>query len=293
MAVIPGGSHPVPDGAKQSGADLALIQNLTEDDVRNQIKGQALLPWRSAHFTFFTDIIGGIGTAIWNGVNGFVNSIGDWASSFFNIGRKVSYGTVEIRDGQLDLSERADLLSPLLNYGSCFCAVPSGTDRVLDSPGTMPFDTILGYSHNVTLKSGGGLTLHEKGTWNIETHVTVSTYDFSGIAGSLNQQPHEIDVQVLKPDGSIHSHQVSRLADNAVVFSTVVGGTVQYIPSSNDLKTTVQVPDAGYSVQVVVTKSINGRGWAGGPAWTRLTVQNISSEYFEDRADGSEPSAGA
>lgn len=288
MAVIPGASNPVPDGGNTSDlGGVSWMQDVTEGSVRQNAYNQVFPSMKGAKDSLLGNLLGGFFGVLTGIFTGALSVIPSWFPK-----SAVEY-TESIRDGQLDLSDRADLLAPLLNYGSCFCSVPSGTDRVLNGTGTMPFDTMLGYSKNVTLKSGGGLTLHEKGTWNIETHVTVSSYNFSGAAGSLNQIPHEIEVQVLKPDGSIHSRQISRLADNAVVYSAVVGGTVQYIPASNDLKMTVQVPDAEYSVQVVVTRALNGRGWAGGPAWTRLTVQNISSEYFEDRADGSESSAGA
>lgn len=248
MAVIPGGSHPVPDGAKQTGADLALIQNLTEADVRNQIKGQALLPWQAAHGSFFTNIIGGIGKAIWNGVNGFVNTIGSWAGIFHQAG-------TQIRDGQIDLNDRTDLLSPLLDYRSV--STPPSSSDAMHGSGRIPFDFQIGPFQGVS-KEPSMLILDDKGLWDLRAQVTAS-YMNNPLAQKI-----KVWLRVLRPDGSIFSQQ----AHYAETMNSI---TIPIVSSAC-------VPSAGYKVDVWVWSQSGSRGWWSGPEWTRLTVQHISRE---------------
>ena len=291
MAVIPGGSHPVPDGAKQSGADLALIQNLTDADVRNQIKSQALLPWQSAHGSFFTNIIGGIGKALLAGVSGAANLIGDWASSFFNMGRKAAYGTEDPTDGQLSLADRADLLAPLLNYGSVFCPVSGANGRAVTGLGPVPFTEMIGYRRNVELASGGGLKLGEKGTWNYYLHMTSGFLSYSYAGNDNGWYVPYLELIVLRPDGSEFSRETVAASINFKSSSAVVGGGASWYQTSNVLSGTVQVPDPDYVVKVEIRGGSNRLPWLGGPRWSRLTVQNISSDFFEDSATGGEVSS--
>lgn len=260
MAVIPGGSHPVPDGAKQSGADLALIQNLTDADVRNQIKSQALLPWQSAHGSFFTNIIGGIGTAIWNGVNGFVNTIGSWAGIFHQAG-------TQIRDGQRDLNDRTDLLSPLLDYCSVSSDPGSGEHRV--SNNRFPFNYQIGPSQGVTIMGDGRIRLDDKGLWDLRAMITASW--------KVSNDQIQVFLRVLKPDGGLHS---------------VYSEQGYYMKTSNNVTMTlvssVVVPEPGYFVDMYIIGP-GDRGYWVGPKWNRLTVQHISRSVTN--GTGSEGSA--
>lgn len=289
MAVIPGGSHPVPDGAKQSGADLALVQNLTEDDVRNNIKGQALLPWESAHGSFFTNIIGGIGQALLAGVTGAANTIGGWVSDFFNVGRRAAYGDERVDDGQLSLSERADLLSPLLNYGSAYCPANNLSDRIMTGAGVFPFTELLGYHHNVRIRDGGGLVLEEKGTWNIEGSVTCQGRNISKAGSVIASTAVTIYVDVIKPDGSVWSRAIKKMPISG--FGSTIGVATQNVtfPSSYDFKFTVQVPDPGYAIKVEAVRAgaigyDNNFGWSGTEQCTRLTAQCMSVDYDSSTA---------
>lgn len=255
MAVIPGGSHPVPDGAKQSGSDLALIQNLTDADVRNQIKSQALLPWQSAHGSFFTNIIGGIGKALWDGINGVVNSIGSWAGSFFNAGVEIK----DQKDFQTNLNDRTDLLSPLLDYCSVY-APPGVNGHARFGTGIMPFTEQIGPAQNVAIASPGRLVLGDKGLWDIRAQVVPSW------TGLTNPSDIRLGIRVLYP------------APNDQVFSqqTMIEKTTNV--TSFTVVSSVVVPDPGYMVEVYVEQMDSNRGILGGPKWSRLTVQHISRD---------------
>lgn len=243
MAVIPGGSHPVPDGAKQSGADLALIQNLTEADVRNQIKGQALLPWQSAHGSFFTNIIGGIGQALQQGLAGLANSVGSWAASFFSAGEQV-------RDGQEDLNDRTDLLLPFTDRGSCYMDSVEGWYN----GGIMPFNKQVGPLRNIRFENNG-MTLLDKGQWEIEAVLTASWVRL--VTAEVSWR-----IAVYKPDGSLCSQQRYTMTNANNMTMTLV--------------TDVVVKDTGYTVKVEVLTIGNGRGIIGGAPWNRLTVRHLN-----------------
>ena len=260
MAVIPGGSHPVPDGAKQSGADLALIQNLTDADVRNHIKSQALLPWQSAHGLFFTNIIGGIGKAIWNGVNGVANTIGSWAGIFHQSG-------TQIRDGQRDLLDRTDLLSPLLDYCSVSSNPGSGEHRV--SNNRFPFNYEIGPSRGVTIMGDGRLRLDGKGLWDLRAMITASW--------KVGDEQIQVFLRVLNPDGGLHSVY----SEQGYYMKTLNNVTMTLVSS-------VVVPEPGYFVDMYIIGP-GDRGYWVGPKWNRLTVQHISNRV--ENGTGSEGSA--
>lgn len=290
MGVIPGGSDPTPEGG-QSAGDMAALQLVTEDSVRSQMMGSALLPWRSAHNTFFANIIGGIGRALWAGVNGVSETVGGWLSDFFNAGRKAAYGTEDPTDGQLSLADRADLLAPLLNYGSVFCPVSGANGRAVTGWGPVPFTEMIGYRRNVELSPGGGVALREKGTWNYYLHMTSGflSYGYGGNADGWSV-PY-LELIVLRPDGSEFSRETVAASINFKSSSAVIGGGASWHQTSNVLSGTVQVPDPDYVVKVEIRGGNNALPWLGGPRWSRLTVQNISSDFFEDSATGGEVSS--
>lgn len=292
MAVIPGGSHPVPDGAKKSGADLALIQNLTESDVRNQIKSQALLPWQSAHGSFFTNIIGGIGQALIQGITGVANTIGGWVSDFFTAGRKAMYGTTEITDGQLNLADRADLVDTLLNYGSAFCPAPR--DGAAIGKGTMrlPFTEMIGYSRNVSIAEGGGLVLEKKGTWDLSLSVNTGFVRFnSGVLDATYRNGLRIELSVYRPNGTLYSRESKWVPSEDRVSAIAVATVHEMRPTNVTIVSSVQVPGEGYIVRAEVADSESRRPILGGPRWSRMRAQNISSEWLPDRGTGGEESS--
>lgn len=290
MGVIPGGSNPVPEGG-QSAADMAALQLVTEDSVRSQVSGKALAPWASAHNSFFGTIIGGIGKALWDGVNGAVETVGGWLADFFNAGRKAAYGTEDPTDGQLSLADRADLLAPLLNYGSVFCPVSGANGRAITGEGPVPFTDMIGYRRNVELAPGGGLKLGEKGTWNYYLHMTSGFLSYSYAGADNGWYVPYLELIVLRPDGSEFSRETVAASINFKSSSVGIGGGATWYQTSNVLSGTVQVPDPDYVVKVEIRGGNNRLPWLGGPRWSRLTMQNISSDFFEDSATGGEVSS--
>lgn len=248
MAVIPGGSHPVPDGAKQSGADLALIQNLTDADVRNQIKGQALLPWQSAHGSFFTNIIGGIGNALMAGINGISNSIGSWSSSFFSAGEQVK----QTNDGMLSLATRTDFLEGVRGFCMAYQTLNINTAWSLaENVRQMPFNGAYGPAKGAHIE-GNGITLDEAGAWRIDSIVRANSTDFTGSDGTL------MDIIVYKPNGTEYvRHRFDSWTGTGV--ESIYGG----FP--------IVIDEAGYYIRVE-TWTGRWRWWTGGTMYTFLSA---------------------
>lgn len=248
MAVIPGGSHPVPDGAKQTGADLALIQNLTDDDVRSQIKGQALLPWQSAHGSFFTNIIGGIGSALQQGIAGLSNSIGSWAGSFFSAGEAVK----DTRDGMLDLAGRTDLLEGVRGFCMAYQSLNVNAQWNLGTnTREMPFDKRYGPSLGAEIY-GSGIRLNEAGAWRIDAMVRANDTSFTGGDGAL------MDLIVYRPNGSEFLRRR---------YDAWPGQGIESIYGGSP----IVVEEPGYYIRVE-TWTGRWRWWSGGTLYTFLSA---------------------
>ena len=286
MAVIPGSSSPVPDGGNTSDlGGVSWMQDVTEGSVRQNAYNQVFPSMRGAKESLLGNLLGGffgVMTGIFTGVSSiipswFPQSAADYANA--------------IRDGQLDLSDRADLLAPLLNYGSVFCPVSGANGRAVTGWGPVPFTEMIGYRRNVELASGGGLKLGEKGTWNYYLHMTSGflSYGYGGSADGWSV-PY-LELIVLRPDGSEFSRETVAASINFKTSSAVIGGGASWHQTSNVLSGTVQVPDPDYVVKVEIRGGNNRLPWLGGPRWSRLTMQNISSDFFEDSATGGEVSS--
>lgn len=156
----------------------------------------------------------------------------------------------DIRDGQLDLNNNVELLSPLLDYGSCYMATKfnfggsSVRVRFLDQIGPMRGCHL----------DDGRIVLDDKGLWDIRCQLKYDISLANGICG--------LEVQVLRPDMSVYSTQEGLNYATGQATITVV--------------TSVVVPDPGYRVQVIVVQTTQGRGIEGGPKANRLTVQHLS-----------------
>lgn len=208
-----------PDGAYVVGSRYGQDVPKTEAGVMALVKGQQTAPWSDAQNKF-----------------------------------KVNYRDPieEIRDGQLDLNQRTDLLSPLLDYGSAYANTQGG----LFNKGQVGFTNQIGPMQRCKLENGR-ITLNDKGLWDVRAQLWFDYIDFlSGVV--------EWEIRILRPDGSIFSRQRTRLNSNSVFSSTNI--------------TTVVVPASGYQVQVFITEMAPGRAAIGGPTLNRLSVQHISRE---------------
>lgn len=261
MSVYPDDSKPTPKGAMVPSGVKAL-QSVTEESARNQIRSQALVPWQEARGNFFTNIIGGIGDALREGLTGIITGVSD----FFNPIKKAG---ADVRDGQVDLNDRLDLLSPLLDY--CSLSAQPGRGDAMNGKGRFPFSYQIGPARGAT-PVNNGIRLEGEGLWDIRCMVSFNEMMFAGY--------YQANVRVLRPDGSIYSEQS---ADGM----TLVGGTITII-------TSVVVPEPGYFVDCYVHAAAP-RGWREGPRWSRLTVQHISRKIeagtgAEESSPGGAPS---
>ncbi|GAA2378591.1 hypothetical protein [Gordonia cholesterolivorans] len=158
----------------------------------------------------------------------------------------------DLHDGQMQLNDRVDLLSPLQDYGSSY----AGTQNSLWNKGKIPFDKQIGPMKKCHLASGG-IVFEEQGMWDVRARVTITSTP--PLVGAFI----DWEIRVVKDsDGSIFS--VSR--------DTLESSSAQ----SREINTSVVVPTAGYRAEVWVTNIGPGRQIAGGPERTRLTVQHIS-----------------
>ena len=212
-------------------------QDLTPKSVRSLLMPKTNNPFRDA-FSKFSEWTSGL--------------LADIASAFLGKYSGSNQHLAQIRDGQLDLMNRTDLLSPLLDY--CSVSTPPGSGDARKGAGRMPFTYQIGPRKNVTLVDGQ-LRLDAKGLWDIRAMVTPS-WKFTNTSV-------EAYIRVLRPDGSVFSQQGAYLSESSAETITLI--------------TSVVVPEPGYTVEVYV-ESPSDRGWWTGPQWTRLTVQRISDK---------------
>ena len=208
MSVYPDDSQPVPKGA-YTPSSVKALQSVTESSARAEIRSQALVPWQEGRNNFFTNIIGGIGRAFQDGLQGLTGGLGGIFGSIVGAGKTV-------RDGQDELTHRADLLSPLLDY--CSASTPPGGGNALVGTGRMPFTYQIGPSRGATL-DGGRIRLEDKGLWDLRAMVTASWIALAG--GNLRAY-----LRVLRPDGTIFSEQGFYASTTSSQTMTLVSSVV-------------------------------------------------------------------
>lgn len=256
MSVYPDDSQPVPQGA-HTPSSVKALQSVTESSARAEIRSQALVPWQEGRNNFFTNIIGGIGKAFQDGLSGLTGGLGGVFGTIVGAGK-------EVRDGQDELTHRADLLSPLLDY--CSVSTPPGSGDALQGTGLVPFTYQIGPRRGAT-PVGRRIRLDDRGLWDLRAMVTTSWIVAGGEARAY--------LRVLKPDGK------TIFSEQGHFTSTLSSQTLTLVSS-------VVVPEPGYLVDVWVTAAPT-RGWWTGPQWTRLSAQHISRSV--EGGTGSEESA--
>lgn len=196
----------------------------------------------------------GIGNALAQGFQNVVNGIGDALRGIFSAGgifSKIGRAGQEFRDGQEDLKNRQDLLSPLLDYGSAYLPT-SQTGK-----GKLRLNQQLGPARGVRILRDGGMQLLDKGLWDIRLHLTISWVVIlsDGVA---------ITLRVYSPSGNLYSQQTSQQKTSATHSHTIVMSVV--------------VPAPNYKVEVWVDDLAGTREIPQGPRWSRLVAQHISRE---------------
>ena len=215
---------------------------------------------------------GGLGSALGQGVASLIDGIADAIAGLAAPGTLMGRITHEMqffRDGQQDLTDDVDLLSPLLDYGSAFI---DPANRV-HGTGYAVFSRQLGPMRGCELitDSQGGIRLLDKGLWDIRVHLTAD-----GIVQISSNAPFRYELRVFTPSGTLFSRQIFHANDMDPLTGTVVSSVV--------------VDEPGYRVRVYVLKMASGRGVLGGPAWSRLAVQHLSRQVEGPWNSGSEPS---
>lgn len=196
---------------------------------------------------------GGILGWVLNLIGGKIGAlIADLAQALLGHGNFSDPNMNAIRDGQLDLNNNVELLSPLQDYGSAYANTQAG----IFNKGQVGFTNQIGPMQGCRLVNGK-IRLGDKGLWDIRCQLWIDYIDV--LSGMV-----EWEIRVLRPDGSTFSYQRTRLDSRDVFSSTNI--------------TSVVVPDAGYQVQIFITEMAPGRGAIGGPGLNRLTVQHISRD---------------
>lgn len=242
MSVVPGGANPKPDGVLDG--NLNWLREVDEEYVRKQAAA-------------------GVKTAAEKAQKGFVAGILDPLRQIFAGLAPDGWGEVAQawQDGQTALTDRLDLLSPLLDYGTAYMETVGGFLEFNQNYGTMPFNKQLGPMRGCELIDDGGIRLLEPGLWDIRAQLTFEN-------NALNVGSGQVDWRVVVhgPDGSEYSRQRGIAWNVHTVTGTIVSSVV--------------VPESGYTVQVEVSWIHGSRRLPGGPEFNRLTVQHIS-----DRTD--------
>lgn len=217
---------------------------------------------------------GGLGAALGQGFSGLIGGIGNALRGIFTPGglfAPVGEAAQEIRDGQLDLESRTDLLSPLLDSGTCFFPAESS----MTGNGLVPLTKQLGPVRNVELlrTQGGGFKFLDVGFWTIDVQITVDNSWGEVLIGS---GVFEVTIQVFRPNGSLFSEQAGRLS--------------HINPTTMTLVSSVVVENPGSYVKVRLSRMHSARKVLGGPKWSRMTVQHLSREVNGNWAKGNENS---
>ena len=252
MAVLPGSSGDVPEsGNDPSLGGVKWMEDVTEQGVKDRAYDQVFPSMRGAKESLLGNLLGGFFGVISGIFTGALSVIPSWFPD------QAAQFAQQVRDGQRDLNDRTDLLSPLLDYGSVSC--PPGANHARFGTGRMPFNYQIGPAQGVTL-TNNMIRLDDKGLWDLRAMVTVSW------TGAPFGQDCQVWLRVLTPDGGLHSVY----SEQGYFMSTLKSTTMSLLSS-------VVIPEAGYYADVYVIAP-GDRGWWTGPAWTRLTAQHISRE---------------
>lgn len=258
--------------------DNGLTAETLKNQLRNEMDGQF-----STNRGLFHDVLTtlgkilsgavqfgvGIFKAFADGVKAFIGGIANALKGLVNNTIFDPLGKA-VKEGQLELNNRVDLLSPIQDYGSVY--IPSG-DSELKGAQILPFTAQIGPMKGCK-QYKNGIMLLDKGLWDIRAQVTSSWVRTLTLA----QQDVPIVLKIYTPNGELFSSQRSN--------SNTAGVNTQTIVSS------VVVPEAGYYIEVEIEYIYTGRGIYRGPAWTRLTTQHISREIHGAWGNGSGTSQG-
>ena len=255
------------DPSKSTPSDVATVSSLqstTEASAKAAMRAPIESSWGSARGNFVTNIISGIGQALMGGIGGIFQPISD--------------GMKPIRDAQLDLQARTDLLEGVQGYAHAYMTKNINAQWNLGNNWrTMPFDGQVGPSVGATVRSDGRVEMGSEGLWLIYAKTHGRSTGFTGGGGVTMR------VNVYRPDGSAYSSAYVRgtsLVDAGAVVSTYGNvSLVAVVP--------VVIDEPGCYVRVD-TWTAAWRWWDGGTQLSSLSVVKQSSNT-ENKGDQTVP----
>lgn len=200
-------NQPPPGGAYIIGDGNSFGQGMTPEDAMAQMTGQASIKYNAA--------------------------AGEWGSVRDSIGDQIQ----TIHDGQLQLSDRVDLLEGVQGYANLYMAnnwYVSGTARRV-----LPFNTQLGPKVRTTLESSG-IRLVTRGLWRADCLITFAPGE-AGVFGT-NPSPVEIYLQVISAtSSSVYTEHRYDCLVSSLGAETAAFAHTFVIPSDDEYLVRVQV----------------------------------------------------
>ena len=229
-------------------ASVSSLQSMDEDSAKAAMRAPIEATWGGARGSFIGNIIGGIGQALAGAVGGMFQPISD--------------GMQPIRDAQLDLKNRTDLLEGVQGYAHAYMTKNVNAAWSLgDNWRTMPFNGQVGPSVGATVRSDGRVSMDSEGLWMIYAKVHGRSTSFTGDGGVT------LRVNVYRPDGSHYNSSYVRGTSlvNAGAVSSTYGNVslVAVVP--------IVVDQPGCYVRVD-TWTAAWRWWDGGTQLSSLSV---------------------
>lgn len=247
---IPGNSRPT----AESSMDMAQIRGLrsvTKESYLEELSARLMPSWAAAKDNMLNKVFGDFTSGLLDIIGGVREAVlPSWLPA------AARNRATEIRDGQIALKDRTDLLSPLLDYISM--STPGST--YWPGTGRVPFTFQIGPHQGFTDMGDGRIRLDDIGVYDLRCMITTSW------VVPASPQNVQVYLRVLKPDGGIHSVY----SEQGYWITTAREITMTLISS-----VTVEEPGCFVDVYTIV---IGTRGFWGGPKWSRLTVQHITRD---------------
>lgn len=260
----PGPSIPKPDHTSDVYDDVyskgsSFGQELEESSVRGLLMGRGRAPFDGAHTA-----LGGMLNFVVGGIADAISGIGSIGSLFRPIGDAVK----PIRDGQLDITKRTDLLEDVQGYAHAYMTKNINAQWNLGNNWRfLPFDGQLGPAKGARVRSDGRVEMGSKGLWLILAKIHGRETSYTGGAAVT------LRVRVFAPNGDQYSDSYTR-------GTTMTGVTAFASDKDNGSVVTsfpVVVPGPGYYVRVDAWSSA-WRWWDGGTRLSSLSVIKQSNE---------------
>lgn len=251
-----------PDGT-MIAPQLKSLQQVDEQTVKRRASSELVPIKVNLQGGFLGTIIDGVASGIEGVAKWGFDKVAHAGQRMLNRLGFLQTQVEETRDGQLELNERQDLLSPLLDYGSFF--IPMNQRQRGEK--YLEFTQQLGPARGVEL-SGATIKLLDKGLWDIRMHVVADW------VGPLSKSEVQVEMLVAQPGMAPYSKQIAAEKTSSRTTLTITSSVV--------------VPDDGYRVSFLVRKSDSFRKFLTGPAWSRVSIQHISRSV--EGATGAEES---